>query len=44
LGSAPNPAEGTYSAPPGELGFRGLLLRGGEGVKEKGTGGKGSTI
>ena len=41
-GSAPDPAGGAYSAPLDPLaGLRGLLLRGGEGREEKGSGGKG---
>jgi len=39
-GSAPDPAEGAYSAPPDPLaGFGGLLLRGGE--RRGGPGGEG---
>ena len=40
--SAPDPAGGAYSAPPDPLaGFRGLLLRGGEGRGGEGRGGEG---
>jgi len=50
LEMAPDPAGGAYSAPPDCLaGFRGLLLRGGEGMEGRkgrergGDGGEGST-
>jgi len=40
--SASDPAEGTYSAPPGPLaGLRGLLLMGGKGKGREKRGGKG---
>jgi len=44
-GSAPDPAGGAYSTPPDPLGvFKGLLLRGGRGGEEKGTGVKSAAI